>query len=148
MTALKFHAVLETHGRTATGIEVPDEIVEALGSGRRPPVTVTLGAHTYRSTLGVMGGRTLLPVSAEHRRLAGVAAGDSLEVVLELDTAPRDLPVPADLAAALDAAPGAAEAFARLSPSARKRHIVAVESARQAETRARRVAQAVDALLA
>lgn len=130
-----------------TGIEVPPEVVEALGAGRRAPVVVTVNGYTYRSTIGVMGGRHLIPFSADKRRETGLAGGDPIDVVLEVDTAPRVVEVPADLAAALDAAPGAREAFDALSPSARKAHVTAVEGAKAAETRARRVAAVVDKLV-
>lgn len=132
---------------TNTGIEVPPEVVEALGAGRRAPVVVTVNGYTYRSTIGVMGGRHLIPFSADKRRETGLAGGDPIDVVLEVDTAPRVVEVPADLAAALDAAPGAREAFDALSPSARKAHVTAVEGAKAAETRARRVAAVVDKLV-
>lgn len=130
-----------------TGIEVPPEVVVALGAGRRAPVVVTVNGYTYRSTIGVMGGRHLIPFSADKRRETGLAGGDPIDVVLEVDTAPRVVEVPADLAAALDAAPGAREAFDALSPSARKAHVTAVEGAKAAETRARRVAAVVDKLV-
>lgn len=100
-----------------TGIEVPPAIVEALGSGRRPAVVVTVNGCTYRSTIAVMGGRHLIPFSSDRRRESGLAGGDAVEVALELDTAPRTVEVPDDLAVALDAAPRARPAFDALSPS-------------------------------
>ena len=84
----KFRTSLLAAGKTATGIEVPPELIERLGAGKRPAVVVTIGPYTYRSTVGVMGGRALIPVSADHRRQAGIAAGDDIDVTLELDTAP------------------------------------------------------------
>src|SRR3954453_20686065 len=98
---LTFTATLETNGKTATGIEVPEAVVEQLGKGKKPPVTVGIGSHSYRSTVAVMGGRFLLPVSAENRSRAGIAAGDQVEVTLVLDEAPREVVVPDDFAAAL-----------------------------------------------
>jgi hypothetical protein len=68
---------------------VPSEVVDGLDAGRRPPVRVTLAAHTYRTTVASRGGRFLVPVSAQHREAAGVRAGDVLDVELELDTEPR-----------------------------------------------------------
>ena len=138
-----FRGTVELGGRTATGIEVPAEVVESLGQGKRPAVRVTLNGHTYRSTVASMGGRFMLPVSAEVRAAAGVAAGDELEVVVELDTEPRIVEVPVDLAAALAEDPVAGAAFARLSYSHQRAHVLAVEGAKKAETRARRVADAV-----
>jgi len=144
---MKFRATLLLNGRTATGIRVPDDVVTALGAGRRPAVSVTLdGGYTYRSTVAVMGGAYMLPVSAEVRAAAGVAAGDELDVELTLDTAPRAVEVPADLRAALDADPAAAAAFAALSYSKQRAHVLSVEGAKTAETRARRVEKALTAL--
>ena len=143
-----FTATLELHGRTATGLRVPAEAVRALGPDRQPLVHVTIGEHTYRSRVAVRRGAFLLPVSAEHREAAGVAAGDELRVTLALDTAPRELAVPDDLAAALDAEPRARAAFDALSPSRRKWFVLDVERAKQAATRQRRVAKAVATLSA
>ena len=80
---------------------MPDDVVEALGAGKRPAVRVTIGAHTYRSTIASRGGVYLLPLSAENRAGAGVAAGDEVDVTVELDTEPREVAVPDDLATAL-----------------------------------------------
>jgi hypothetical protein len=143
---MRFTTVVELGGKTATGLVVPPEVVEALGAGGRPPVTVSLGGHTYRSTVGSRGGRYLVPLSAENRAAAGVAAGDEVEVDLELDTAPREVELPADLSAALDAEPGARGRFDALPPSHRKEHVRAVESAKAEATRARRVAAVVAAV--
>jgi hypothetical protein len=77
---MRFATTIERGGKTATGFAVPSEIVEGLASGKRPPVTVTIGGHTYRSTIAVMGGRFMIPLSAENRQAAGVAAGDKVEV--------------------------------------------------------------------
>jgi uncharacterized protein YdeI (YjbR/CyaY-like superfamily) len=108
---------------------------------------VTLnGNYTYRSTVAVMGGRYMLPVSAEIRAGAGVAAGDELDVDLALDTAPREVVVPADLRAALDTEPAAAAAFAALSYSAQRAHVLSVEGAKTPATRLRRVAKVLAAL--
>lgn len=143
-----FRAVLLLNGRTATGIEVPDEAVAALGSSRRPAVTATIAGHTYRTSVGSMRGRFMLPVSAAVREAAGIAAGDEVEVTLALDTAPREVEVPGDLAAALAAAPDAQRAFEGLSYSNRLRHVLAIEGAKAADTRARRIAKAVEELSA
>ena len=99
---MRFRSVVQLEGKTATGFRVPPEVVAALGTGKRPPVRVTIGGHTYRSTVAAYGDVFMLPLSAENRMAAGVAAGDEIEVELELDTAPREVTVPADLAAALD----------------------------------------------
>jgi hypothetical protein len=140
---MHFQAVIRLDGRTATGIEVPAEVLAALGPGKRPAVTVTINGFTYPSTVGSMGGRSLIPVSAEVRARAGVAAGDTVEVELAADTAPRTVTVPGDLAAALDGSGQARQAFARLSVSGQRRHVLAVEQAKTAETRDRRIAKVV-----
>jgi hypothetical protein len=122
-----------------TGIEVPPAVIEAFGAGRKPAVVVNVNGYAYRSTVAVMGGRYLIPFSSDKRAETGIQGGDPIVVELEVDTAPRTVEVPDDLAAALDAAPGARVAFDALSPSARKAHVTNVESAKAAETRQRRV---------
>ncbi len=143
---MRFHTTILQAGKTTTGIQVPDEIVEALGSGRRPPVTVTINGYTYRSTVAVMGGRYMVGVSAEHRAGAGVAGGDEVDVDLELDRAPREVTVPADLATALDAEPEARRTFDGLSYSNKSWHVLQVEGAKTDETRRRRIAKSVGIL--
>jgi hypothetical protein len=144
---VRFTATLELNGKTATGIEVPAAVVAELGAGRRPPVVVTLREHSYRTTVASMGGRFLIPVSASVRDAAGIAAGDSLDVEIEPDTAPRTVEVPPDLAAALAAAPGASASWSRLAYSHQKEWVRSVSDAKKPETRARRVAAAVDAVI-
>lgn len=129
-----------------TGIEVPPAVIDELGGGRKPAVEVTVNGYAYRSTVAVMGGRYLIPFSSDKRAATGIAGGDAIEVELALDTAPRTIDVPEDLAAALDTA-GARAAFDALSPSARKAHVTAVEGAKAEATRARRVAAVVAKLL-
>jgi Bacteriocin-protection, YdeI or OmpD-Associated/Domain of unknown function (DUF1905) len=143
---MRFTTTVELGGQTATGLVVPDDVVDALGAGRRPAVTVTLGGYTYRSTIARRDGRYLLPLSAENRAAAGVAAGDRVDVEVELDTAPRTVEIPADLAAALDADPGIRAHFDALPYTHRKEHVRAVESAKAADTRQRRVAGVLAAL--
>jgi hypothetical protein len=140
---MRFRTTLQLNGKTATGIPVPEEIVEALGSGRKPAVTVTVNGHTYRSTVAQMGGGAMLPLAAEHRTAAGVAAGDEIEVTVELDTAPRTVEVPADLAAAIAADPAAQAFYDTLSYSNKRGYVEWVESAKKAETRAKRLGEAV-----
>ncbi|MFS0701402.1 YdeI/OmpD-associated family protein [Cellulomonas sp. 179-A 4D5 NHS] len=137
--------VLATGGTTA-GIVVPDDVVAALGGGRRPKVVVSVNGFTYRTSVAPVDGRFLVPLSAERRAAAGVAAGDAVDVTLELDTAPREVTVPDDLAAALDAQPGSRARFDALSFSNQQRHVLAVEGAKAPETRARRVEKVVAAL--
>jgi hypothetical protein len=144
--AMKFRAMVELNGKTATGIPVPETIVTGLGGGKRPKVQVTINGFSYRSSVGSMGGRSMLPVSAQIRDGAGIAAGDEVEVDLELDTAPREVTVPDDVAAALAAAPAAQAAFGQLSYSHQSRWIISVEDAKTAETRQRRIDKMVSSL--
>jgi hypothetical protein len=140
---VRIRATIQQHGKTATGIELPGDVVTALGGGKRPPVRVTINGYTYPSTVGTMGGRSLIPVSAEVRAKAGVAAGDEVDVDLVPDDAPRAVEVPADLAAALDRAPAARTAFGALSYSGQRRYVLAVEQAKTAPTRQRRIEAAI-----
>ena len=143
---MRFRASVQLSGKTATGIQVPTEVVEGLGPSRRPAVRVTINGYTYRSTVAPMRGAFMLPVSAEVREKAGVAAGDRLDVDVELDTEPREVTVPADFAEALDRDAVAGRAFEALSYSARQRFVISIEAARTADTRERRIAKAVSEL--
>lgn len=145
-SSASFRSTVELSGKTATGLEVPAEVVETLGSGKRPAVEVGIGSHTYRSTVAVMDGRFMLPLSSENREAAGVSAGDAVEVRLTLDTAPRVVEVPADFAAALAAEPVAKEFFDTLSYSLQRWHVLSIEGAKTQATRERRVAKSVGML--
>jgi hypothetical protein len=140
---MKFRAVIQLNGKTATGIEVPPEVITSLGQGKRPPVRVTIGGYTYRSTVGVMGGKSMLPVSADNRAAAGVAAGDEVEVEVVLDTEPREVSLPPEFAAALRADEAAQRSFERLSYSQQRRYVLGITSAKTTETRERRIAGAL-----
>jgi hypothetical protein len=131
--------LLKAEGKNATGISVPAEVIAALGTQKRPPVKVSLNGYIYRSTVAAYGDVFMLPVSQEHREAAGVQAGDEIEVTLELDTEPRTVDVPDDLAAALSQKPGAAAAFEALAFSKRKEFVRQVEDAKTQETRDRRI---------
>jgi hypothetical protein len=143
---MSFTAILELAGKTATGIQVPDEVVEKLGGGKRPPVRVSLNGYVYRTTVAPMGGTFFIPVAREIREGAGLTAGETVQVEMTLDTEPRTVEVPADFQAALDAAPGANEKFEKLSYTHRKEHVRAIEDAKTPETRARRIAKAIEML--
>jgi bifunctional DNA-binding transcriptional regulator/antitoxin component of YhaV-PrlF toxin-antitoxin module len=143
---VRFSTTVLLGGKTATGLVVPDEVVEALGAGKKPAVTVTVGGHSYRSSIASRGGQYLIPLSAENREAAGVAAGDAVEVDVELDTAPRTVDVPDDLAAALDAEPALRQRFDGMSYSHQLQHVLAVTAAKAEDTRARRVAAVVAAM--
>ncbi len=137
---MRFTAELESTGGNTTGFAVPDEVVASLAGGRRPKVTVALNGQTWRSSIASMGGRFMLGVSAANREAAGVAAGRTYDVDVELDTAPRAVEVPADLAAALAGDPTARAAWDALSFSHQRQHAEAITAAKKPETRQRRVA--------
>lgn len=143
---MMFQATLLLEGKTATGIAVPDEVLAQLGGGKRPAVRVTLRGHTFATTIGSMRGVAMIPVSAAVRDASGVRAGDQLDVTIERDTAPREVTVPDDLAAALAAEPIARQAYDKLSPSAKKAYVTRIEEAKKPETRARRVELTVQQL--
>ena len=145
---MRFRTTVELGGKTATGMRVPPEVVEGLGAGRKPAVRVTIGPHTYRSTIASRGGVYLLPVSAENRAAAGVAAGDEVDVDVQLDTEPREVTVPDDLAAALAGDEDARRVFEGLPYSHRQRHVLAVEGTKNPETRRRRIDKALEMLRA
>ena len=146
MPPQRIRALLEQNGKTAVGFAVPEAVVLALGKGKRPPVRVTLNGYTYRSTVAPMGGRYLVGVSADNRAAAGVAGGQTHDIELELDEAPRVVALPADFAAALDAEPAARATFDRLSPSNQGYHVSLLEGAKSDETRARRLEKSIGAL--
>ncbi len=143
---MKFKATLELGGKTATGIRVPAEVVEALNSGQRPRVYVTINDHTYRSSIAPYSGDYSIPVSAAVREAAGIEAGDEVEVAVRLDTDPREVEVPEDLAAALAADPAAAQFFEGLSYSNKRRVVLPIEDAKAAETRQRRIDKSIEKL--
>ncbi len=143
---MRFRTTVQQTGKTTTGIQVPDEVLAVLRSGKRPAVKVTVNGYSYRSTVASMGGRSMVSLSAEHRAGAGVAGGDEVEVDLEPDTAPREVTVPDDLAAALDAEPAARATFDGLSYSNKSWHVLQVTGAKTEETRQRRITRSVEAL--
>lgn len=143
---MQFQATVLLGGKTATGVEVPDDVLARLGGGKRPRVTVTINGYTYRTTVGVMGGRSLIPVSAEVRSRSGVQAGDRVEIEIVADTEARTVDVPEELADALRRHPEAQRAWERLSYSAQRRHALAVEQAKTADTRNRRIERVIEEL--
>jgi Bacteriocin-protection, YdeI or OmpD-Associated/Domain of unknown function (DUF1905) len=143
---MRFRTTVLRAGKTATGIQVPDEIVDAMGSGKRPPVRVTINGYTYRSTIASMGGRFMVGVSAEVRDRAHVRGGDAVDVDVELDRSAREVEVPPDLAKALKRDAKARKAFDALSYSNKQRHVLSIEGAKTEETRQRRIDKAIQAL--
>jgi hypothetical protein len=144
MSRQTFRTTLLKGDGDTTGFVVPDAVVEALGQGRKPKVTVTInGGFRYPNTVAVMGGQYMIGISKERRTLAGVKGGDTIEVTLELDTAPRVMEVPPDLQKALDKDKAAKAHFATLSYSNQRRHIDPINQAKTPETRARRIEKSV-----
>lgn len=141
---MRFESTVELGGKTATGIPVPDAVIEAVATGKRPPVTITVNGHTYRTTAVRMGGRFFVPLSAENREAAGLTAGDDITVDIEADTAPREVTMPDDLAAAMD--DRARAAYDGLSYTHRKEWVRWVEEAKKPETRATRIQKTVSGL--
>lgn len=139
---MKFRTYVEPPERMK-GLEVPPEVVEALGGGKRPPVTITVNGHSWKSRVAIMRGRYLLGLSNANRQAIGAETGDEVEVDLELDTEPRVVVEPDDFARALDADPAARTAYDSL-PYGRKRvHVLAIDSAKKPETRQRRIEKAL-----
>lgn len=143
---MRFRAELEATGKTTAGFEVPESVVAELGGGKRPKVSVTVNGYTFRTSVARKDGRYLLGVSADRRDAAGVRAGDVLDVEVKLDTAPREVEVPEDLAAAIDADPAAKAFWDTLSYSKQQWHVLQVTGAKKAETRANRVAKSINLL--
>jgi Bacteriocin-protection, YdeI or OmpD-Associated/Domain of unknown function (DUF1905) len=143
---MKFKTTLLQAGKTATGFEIPDQIVEGMKAGKKPPVRVTINGYTYRNTVAVMGGKYMVGVSAEHRKGAGVEGGQKIEVTIELDTESRTVEVPADLQKALDKKPAAKKKFEGLSYSGKKQLVLPVIEARTEETRNRRIEKVIQLL--
>ena len=139
-----FKTVIRAFGNDA-GIEVPDDVIAKLGATKKPPVVVTMGKYTFKSTVGVMGGLSLISFSKAHRDASGLAAGDAVSVTLELDEGPREVDVPAELLKALKKA-GLTKAFDTLAYSKRKECARQVAEAKTSETRERRIAMVIDSL--
>jgi hypothetical protein len=143
---MRYRTTIAGTGTSTTGIPVPEEVMTALGAGRKPAVTVTIGGYTYRSSVGTVDGGPMISLSAANRDAAGVKAGDEVDIDVALDTAPREVTVPDDFAAALDAEPAARQTFEGLSYSNRRWHVESVTGAKTDETRQRRIAKSVDML--
>lgn len=141
--SVTFDTTVTATGNNTTGIVVPDEMIERLGAGRRPAVVVNVNGYEYRSTVGVMGGRHMISVSAAIRKDTGLQADDPIHVVLTLADSPREVAVPDDFAAALSADPAAGAFYAKLSNSLRRYHVDNINAAKTAETRQRRIDKAV-----
>ena len=146
MKRATFRTTILGNDKSALGIEIPAEAVASLGTSKRPPVRVTINRKSYRSTVAVMGGKFMVGVSAENRKIVGVAAGDKVDVTLELDTEPRVVMVPADLGKALASHVVAKRFFDGLSYSKKQWFVLGIEGAKTAETRERRITKAIEML--
>jgi hypothetical protein len=144
---MKFKTTILQTGNN-TGIEVPPEVVEGLGGGKKPAVAVTVSGYSYRSSIAVMGGKFLIPLSAERRAESGIKGGDAVEVELALDDKPREVTVPDDLAAALAGDAAAKTFFETLSYSNRLRHVLSVTDAKTPDTRQRRIDKVLEMMRA
>jgi hypothetical protein len=144
--AITFNTTIKGTPDGPAGIEVPPEVIAELGTSKKPPVKITLAGYTYRNTVAVMDGKFMVSLSKANREASGVKAGDTLDVTIEVDTEPRTVEVPEDLAEALAAKPGATEAFEKAAPSRKKEFVRQVEEAKSQETRERRIAKIVDSL--
>jgi hypothetical protein len=142
---ITFHTTIRRTGKNTAGIQVPEEVIEKLGSNKRPLVRVTIKKYSYRSAVAVMGGKFMIGVSAENRQAAGVQGGEEVDVTIELDLEPRTVELPKDFEAALIDA-GALEVFENSAPSMRKEYVRQVEEAKAQATRERRIAKIVEKL--
>jgi uncharacterized protein YdeI (YjbR/CyaY-like superfamily) len=144
---LKFSTTLLQAGKTATGIKIPDKIVEELGAGRKPAIKVTINNFTYRGTVAVMGGAYMVSVSAENRDGAKIKGGDKIDVILQLDTEERNVEVPAEFAKALNKNSVAKKQFDTISNSRKKALVIPIANAKTNETKNRNIEKALNALL-
>ncbi|NJC69338.1 DUF1905 domain-containing protein [Planosporangium thailandense] len=140
--SVTFETTVAANGNN-TGIVVPDEVIEQLAAGRRPPVIVDVNGYEYRNTVGVMGGKHMISISAAVRNATGLKGGDPIRVTLTVADAPREVDVPADFAAALAADEQVEAFFQKLSNSMRRYHVDNVNGAKSAETRQRRIEKAI-----
>jgi hypothetical protein len=144
--SVTFETTLSATGNN-TGIPVPDDVIRQLGHGKRPPVLVKVNGYEYRSTVAVMGGQFLIGLSAAVRAATGLKAGDPITVTLRVAATPREVDVPADFAAALDAQEPARRFFDQLSNSMQRYHADNISAAKAPETRQRRIDKAVGLFL-
>lgn len=140
----RFRARLQDACGGGAAFDVPAGVAAALGERKRPPVTVTIGDHTFRTTVAVYGGQPMIGVNKAHRAAAGVDVGDAFDVVVALDEQPRVVEVPEDLAGALAGDTAARSAFERLSYTHQREYVEWIAEAKRADTRARRVARTVE----
>jgi Bacteriocin-protection, YdeI or OmpD-Associated/Domain of unknown function (DUF1905) len=140
---LHFRTKVLTAGKTATGIQIPHEVIDKLAAGRKPAIKVTINGFTYRSTVAVMNGRFMVGINAENREKAKVAGGDTIDVRIEHDTEPREIAIPPDFQAVLVGNPKLKAVFDGLSYTKRRVIAEGIAGAKTTETRERRIHKAV-----
>ena len=145
---MQFRTTILSGGKTAAGIEIPVAVVDALGTSRKPAVKVTINGYPYRSTVATVNGVFMIGVSNDVRHAAGVAAGEEVDVTLELDTEPRKVAIPPELEELLAADPAARAALDKLSYSNQRRIVEPIDAAKTPETRQRRIDKAIETLRA
>lgn len=143
---MKFRAELESTGKTTAGFEVPESVVEALGGGKHPKIVATVNGFAFRTSIASMGGRYVFGVSADRRMEAGIQAGEVHDVDVELDTAPREVDVPADFVTALHQNPAAKAFWDTLSYSDKSWHALQIAGAKKPETRSARINKSISLL--
>jgi hypothetical protein len=141
-TSVTFETTVAASGNN-TGIVVPDEVIEQLAAGKRPPVLVNVNGYEYRNTVAVMGGRHMISISAAVRNATGLKGGDPIRVTLTVADTAREVDVPADFAAALAADEHARAFFGTLSNSMQRYHVDNINAAKSAGTRQRRIDKAI-----
>lgn len=143
---LTFRTTLLQAGKTATGINIPEEIIKKLSAGKKPAVKVTINGFTYRSTVAVMGGVYMVGVNAENREGAKVKGGDKIEVTIQLDTEERVVEVPSELQKALNKDSAMKKLYESLSYSKKKLLVQPIKDAKTEQTKQARIEKAIAAL--
>lgn len=143
---MRFHTTIKQAGKTATGIQIPDEVIAALGAGKKPPVKMTVNGYAYRSTVATVDGNYMVGFNADHREASGLGGGDEVDVEIEVDTEPRTVELPADFQVALESEPKAKATFDKLSNSLKGYHVSQVTGAKTDETRVRRIEKSISTL--
>jgi hypothetical protein len=147
VSGMAFTATLEESGRGGHWVVVPFDARDVFGQAR-PPVRGTVNGTPIRGRLAVYGGTTVLGLRREIREAAGIGLGDAVEVVLELDDAPREVEVPAELAAVLAGDADLRAAFDALAFTHRREYAEWVGDAKRQTTRDARAAKAAQMLRA
>jgi len=142
---MQFRAVVIPSGN-ATAVEIPDDVMRSLGPEARPPVSISINGYTWRSRVAIMNGQRLVGISAAHRAAAGIEAGQTVDLDIALDIAPREVEEPDDFKLALDASPSARAAFDRLPFGLKAKHVRDIEAAKSPEVRACRIGKLVETL--